>query len=96
MTVVRGWIADLDDDAQVQFKVRKLRAVLEQLRRLERERAEAPDLRKLLMTAYRNGFADALETATYEASKTSDRQAQEFATNFLADLIGHDERETKS
>ena len=81
------------DGGEASMSVLQLLAVLDRLRRLERERAEAPDSRNLLMTAYRNGFADALETATYEASKTADRQAREFATNFLAGAAPRDERD---
>ncbi len=38
------------------------------------------------MTAYRNGWVDAIETAAYETAKRSDQNAQEFATKFLAEL----------
>jgi hypothetical protein len=43
---VRDWIADLDGEAVVEFKVHKLRAVLDQLQRLEQALVEPDSLAK--------------------------------------------------
>lgn len=98
-----------DQRADYREEVMRLRGKVEWLGRVGRVEQERDDrkslrlayLRKIVMISYRNGWADAIETAGYETAKRSEQNAKEFATKFLAevveaeaaDLAARDERE---